>query len=459
VTGAGLAGVSVHVMKLLFALALLPVAAGCGSDDGARLDPPPPPAATRDGRWIQDVDYMTLQLARLHPNLFFATPRATFEAAAADLAAAIPRLADPEVVIGLMRLAALPGDAHTSLYGWAGFHRLPLRLARLADGLYVVAAEESLAAALGARVLAVGDVETAELETRAAALVSHENEAWLRVQVPQLLVITEVLAALGATDVTSGARVWLQPLQGGPFALDVAARTPLPVLVDLITASGAPVPLHQQRRNPNYWFTTLEGSRSVYLQYNRCRPGAEPFADFAARVFRVLDQGGADRLVVDVRDNGGGDTEIDDALIQGLQERPAWRRRGRLFCLIQGATFSAGMWTALELQRLGAVTVGAPTGGKPNSHGNARSLFLPNSQLEVGYSTRFNRLVEGADPPSVLPELPVEPTIDDLRLGRDPLLDAALGYAGQAKPGPPPWGLTAARSATDALHFGLRPAW
>ena len=108
--------------------------------------------------------------------------------------------------------------------------------------------------------------------------------------------------------------------------------------------------------------------------------------------------------------------------------RPFWRQRGRLFCLISGATFSAGMWTALELQRLGAITVGAPTGGKPNSHGNTRTLFLPNSLLRVTYSTRYFRRVEGSDPPSVLPEIPVEPTIDDLRLGRDPLLDAVLRF-------------------------------
>lgn len=427
VTGGWRVGVSYSVMKHLFILVFLLAAAACGGDEPAP-DPPPAPAATRDGRWIQDIDYMTGQLARLHPNLFFATPRATFDAAAEDLKAAVPRLADPDVVLGLMRLAALPGDGHTSVQSWGGFHRLPLRLTRLADGLYVVAAEAPLAGVLGARVLAIGNVEAADLERGAAPLVSHENDAWLRVQVPNLLVITEVLAALGATDTASGARVWLQPLQGAPLALDVAARAPLPALVDLTSASGAPVPLHEQRRNENYWSTTLEDSRSVYLQYNRCQDGPEPFGTFMARIFQTLDQGRADRLVVDVRHNGGGDSEVDNALIDGLASRPAWRRRGRLFCLISGETFSSGMWTALDLQRLGAVTVGAPTGGKPNSPGNVRSLFLPNSRLQVSYSTSFFRLVDGSDPPSVFPELPVEPTIDDLHLGRDPVLEAALGF-------------------------------
>jgi C-terminal processing protease CtpA/Prc len=147
-----------------------------------------------------------------------------------------------------------------------------------------------------------------------------------------------------------------------------------------------------------------------------------------ARIFQTLDQGRADRLVVDVRHNGGGNSEVDNALIEGLASRPAWRQRGRLFCLIEGTTFSAAMLTALDLQGLGAVMVGAPTGGKPNSHGNVRSLFLPNSRLAVSYSTSFFRRVAGSDPPSVFPDLPVEPTIDDLRLGRDPLLETAIRF-------------------------------
>ena len=90
---------------------------------------------------------------------------------------------DHELVAGLMRIAAVAGDGHTTVYRWRGFRYLPLALTRLADGLYVTAASAPLGASLGLRVVAVGDVTAAELEARAAPFVSHENEAWLRVQV------------------------------------------------------------------------------------------------------------------------------------------------------------------------------------------------------------------------------------------------------------------------------------
>jgi hypothetical protein len=170
--------------------------------------------------------------------------------------------------------------------------------------------------------------------------------------------------------------------------LDVNALATPPQLVDLTTASGAPLLLHQQRTGENDWLTLVEESRTLYLQYRRSQNAGETLAAVADRAFSLMDRGAADRLVVDVRHNGGGDSQVDDHLIDGLRSRSAWRQRGRLYCLTSGETFSSGMWTADDLRTLGAVLVGGLTGGKPNSYGNVATLQLPNSLLQVGYSTR-----------------------------------------------------------------------
>jgi hypothetical protein len=47
----------------------------------------------------------------------------------------------------------------------------------------------------------------------------------------------------------------------------------------------------------------------------------------------------------------------------------------------------------------------------------------------VGYSTRYYQIVSGSDPPWIAPDLAVEPTVADLRAGRDPLLEAAIADA------------------------------
>jgi hypothetical protein len=398
----------------------------CGGNDRPTPSAPPTPAATREERWVQDVDYLAAELPRLHPNLFFKASRSEFDAVVASVRASATTARDHELVAGLMRIAAVPGDGHTTVYRPRGFRYLPLALTRLADGLYVTAASASLVSSLGLRVVAIGDVAAGELEARAAPFVSHENDAWLRVQTTALLSIPEMLHVLGATGDPAAVSFRLEAGDGARVQLDVGALASPVALVDVAAAAGVPLPLHQQRTSENYWLTLVEETRTLYLQYRRCQNGSEPFTSLADRAFALMDRGSADRLVVDVRHNGGGDSRVDDHLIEGIESRSAWRQRGRLYCLIGGETFSSGLWTADDLRKLGALLVGSPTGGKPNSYGNPNSFQLTNSLLQVGYSTRYYQLISGSDPPWLAPELAVDETIADLRAGRDPLLEAAV---------------------------------
>jgi hypothetical protein len=405
------------------------VSVGC--DTAVAPSSLPSPASTREGRWIQDVDYLAGELARLHPNLFFHTSRADFERSVEEVRRAAPTAADHEMMVGLMRVAAVPGDPHTTLYAWEEFPKAPVRFTRLAAGLYVTSAEAQFAGALGARVLAFDRSAVGDAERAAATVVSHDNDAWLRDQLPRYLILPQVLHALRVTDDPAAMTLLLEDAAGARFNLQLPGTRSPTTLVDVTAVSGAPLPLFRQRVQENYWSTLIEESRTLYLQYNRCQNSAESFESMARRLLQQLDQGQADRLVVDLRLNAGGDSRVDDALISGLTDRPHWRTRGRLFALIGGATFSSALWTAIDLWKAGAILVGTPTGGTPNHYGQVSTFSLPNSRLRVGYSTRHFRLLSDSDPPSLMPEALVEPTIDDLRRGRDPVLEAATSWRGQ----------------------------
>ena len=57
--------------------------------------------------------------------------------------------------------------------------------------------------------------------------------------------------------------------------------------------------------------------------------------------------------------------------------------------------------------RLQAILVGEPPGERPNSYGEVRLLTLPNSRLDVQYSTRFFRMMKDSDPPALMPDIVV----------------------------------------------------
>jgi C-terminal processing protease CtpA/Prc len=132
-------------------------------------------------------------------------------------------------------------------------------------------------------------------------------------------------------------------------------------------------------------------------------------------------------VIVDLRFNGGGDSRVVKPLLDGLKARPALSQPGHLYALIGPHTFSSGLFAANSFHAsLHAVMVGEPVGNKPNHYGEARSFTLPNSMLNVHYSTKHFHMVRDGDPPSLEPDIAVPTSFEDYLAGRDRVLETAL---------------------------------
>jgi len=89
-------------------------------------------------------------------------------------------------------------------------------------------------------------------------------------------------------------------------------------------------------------------------------------------------------------------------------------------------TFSSALLNALELKTSTRATfVGEPTGGRPNHYGEVRTLFLANTGITVGYSTKYFRYSRD-DTDSMLPDVIIEPSIASFAAGSDPVVDWIL---------------------------------
>lgn len=408
--------------------------ASCGSPAGP--SPAPVRAATRDGRFVQDIELLAGDLARLHANLFFRTSRADFDREVEALKARVPELRDHEVVTGLLRIGALPGDGHTGVspFNYTGFRRLPLRLRFLSDGLVVTSAGPGAERLLGGRLLRIGALDQAAVLDRIAPVVSHDNQAGLEAQAPNYLTIPEILHAQRIVEDPERVPVAVSAPDGSIVQADLPALLPGQEGPFQDAIEGA-LPLYRQRPQENYWYTWMEPD-VIFVQYNRCQNApADPMSAFAQRVFDEVDRRPPRAFVVDLRANPGGDSSVADPLMQGLRARRDLADSGRLFALIGKNTFSSGMLNAITLRReIGAVLVGEPTGGKPNAYGEVRTFTLPNSALTVAYSTRFFRLLPDSDPDSLFPEITAAVSSADYRAGRDPALEAIatrLGLPGR----------------------------
>ena len=369
--------------------------------------------------WREDLAFLAAELPRRHVEPFFRTPEAEFRAAVAALDAELPRLDDARAIAGLARIVASLGDGHTSVRFPADPAPVALALMWFPEGIFVFGAPRAHPWAVGARVVAIGGTPIDDAIAKVTPLVAHDNASHRRALLPRAL--TQPLVLAGA-DVAPLADTITYELE-----LPDGSRRPL-ALAPGGKAAAAPGEVPLSRRHPqlHYWNDWLADERTVYFQYNVCAddPKQQPFARFAAGMLAFLDQQPVERVIIDLRYNGGGSSEILRPLIEGLVARADGFGPGRLFVVIGRHTFSSAVLNALELdRRTSAILVGEPSGGKPSHHGEVKTMTLPRSGLVVQYSTKFFR-AEGHDGDAIEPELRVEPTAAAWFAGGDPALEA-----------------------------------
>src|SRR2546426_4403267 len=378
--------------------------------------------------WRADLRYLAAEFPRRHINAFHTITRERFAEEVEHLDAAIPRLTNDESVVGLMRTVALVGDGHTHLDLPPSFPRYPIELHWFGDELRVVAAGAPYHAALGARVSAIGDVSLADLMKRTTELVPRgETAGWTRETAAMQLTSPEVLHGLGV----------IADRQRAPFVLENAASERMTVTVSPARigdfsswrmAGGDTPPLYLRRLNEQWWTEFLPDTQTVYFSF-RAYPQEAEFRERAAALAKLLDESHAHRLVIDLRRNQGGDFQRFRAfLLPIIEARPAINRAGGLFVIIGPGTFSAAGVSALDLRnRAQAILVGVPAGVRPNHYGDHEEFRLPNSGLRISYATQYHQFSAATDS-EITPDKRIEPTWEEFRAGRDPVMEWILSY-------------------------------
>jgi hypothetical protein len=388
--------------------------------------PYPRPAATRDARWQQDVRYLGSELARLHVNAFHTTPEETYRAEIDRLEAAVPELSDAQLAVEMMRMTAMVGDAHTrfSADGRIPLDTLPVDLRWYSDGLYVRGISPLYPSGLGARVVKIGALSAEEAYQAVLPFIPHENDAWARLQGQNYLNLREVLAAIGASPGPGPVMFTLERTPGQAFTLEIAPLEPGET-VDYLSAVEHPA-FYQSRPDEYFWFDYREDTRSLYFRYAAC-VDVLGFRTLMQDLWKVVDEQPVERLIVDLRANGGGNSfQFERYFMPGLAAHPQLDHPDKLFVLIDRGTFSSASDNAVYLRlHSQARFVGEPTGGKPNSYGEVRQFRLPNSRASVSYSTNYFQLME-IDPDSLEPDVYVPVPAEAAFSGQDPLLEMLI---------------------------------
>jgi hypothetical protein len=389
-------------------------------------------------RWNDDLDVLAREMPALHANLFHMMSHQRFDEAIAELRRRLPTLDQHQVVVELMRLAAAVGDGHTGVMPWrqpAGFHTLPVSLYHFAEGYHVRAARRDHMSLLGGRVSRVGGVPIEEAQRLLATLIGRDNEQGIPMYAPLLMVMPEVLHALGLSDDPRHAEL---TIDDDAVMLDSAG--PFPLLSDSAPAESLwgprdgwvdlrdSTPEWLSRLSETYWFSYLPEGRLLYCQLNAVREREEPFDAFFARMLAAADAEGARRLVLDLRHNNGGDGDYVPAIVRPLL-RSRFDERGGLYVITSRRTFSAAQMLICELEKWTfPIFVGEPAASRGNHFGDSEDLVLPHHRITVRVSSLWWQLWDPRETrPWIEVDLPAPLTVEAYRDGRDPALEAITG--------------------------------
>ncbi|MDC8003914.1 S41 family peptidase [Aureisphaera galaxeae] len=400
-------------------------------------------------KWRSDLVKMHNELKERHVDIYHTVSEESLDSAVNLLYEDIPQLSTSQILVRIAQIVAMIGDGHTSFYpSWQKkkeFHVYPIKFWSFSDGIYVTSTTEDYKEFLGKKLMGIDRTPIDEVFDKISTIVGADNDMEYVYSVPFGIPWAELLYVLGIADSHEKAEfhfengsTTLLPLTFKKWrnAEYITANTMYPngkspsQRVEALFATPLIVDSLKFKKRPRYyWYKHLEEENAIFFQYNVCwdQKDRPSFATMMDNMFRELEETNTERLIIDLRQNTGGEPMIAQPLIDALKERKAYVDEGRVFVLVSRRTFSAALTNAVHLRKVGARTVGEAPRGKPNNPSEGRDIDLKSTKIWLTVSTQFVERDPDLGDQDYLPiDIKYDMPFDDFRNARDGAFHKAM---------------------------------
>ena len=379
------------------------------------------PEFTND--WDEDVYYFGKNLEKEHADLFFNISKSEFDKDILTLRNETNNLEDQKIINELLKITSKIGDSHTQLEFRSRFSPLPFGIGWFDDGIFFTEIDANNLAHLGKEIISVNGTPILEVIDAFRSLITYENESNFKNQVVNYLTYIEFYNELGFNN--SSSKITFKLDDGNEY---IAEK----ITIETFKLFHSETPIFLKNRGKFYWFEELTDHDLIYIQYNSCHEQSTfSFQAFTNQIKEAISNNiDISKLVIDMRHNGGGNSSIMKPLINELENYIKNDRftKDDIYLIVGRNTFSSALLNSIEIkEKIDNVVLGEPTGGKPNHFGEVKSFNLPNSKLQVYYSTKYFELNDDNED-SFIPDITVEYNFTHFNVGVDPVLEMIKNF-------------------------------
>ena len=398
-------------------------------------------------KWRSDLVKLHEKLKERHVDIYRKISKDSLDKEVDLLYEEIPQLNTGQILVRISQIVAKIGDGHTSFYPgnqkkkWFGF--FPVKFWQFPDGIYVISTTEAYKEFLGQRLIKIENTPIDEVFDKLSTTIGADNDMEYIYSIPFLIPRPEFLHVLGITPSSDKAEFHFENGSATLYSMTlkkwrdqvdyICANEIYPngkspsQRIEFLFATRFTLDSLKERRY--YWFTHRKNENALFLQYNQCwdQKNRPTFATVNDNMFKRLDETNAERLIIDLRQNTGGEPLIAKPLIEELQKRKKYVDEGRVFVLVGRRTFSAALTNAAQLRQLGVRTVGEAPRGKPNNPSEGRDIDLKSTKIWATVSTQFLERDPALGDQDYLPiDIKCAMTFDDYQKANDEALKKAL---------------------------------
>lgn len=372
-------------------------------------------------QWIEDIDYLAEELPKRQIDFDSITDEEEFNRKIEALKKDVPKLNDDEIEVEISKILASIGVSHTSMALNIEYY-YPIKFYWFEEGIYLINTTEDYKEAINSKLIKINGMDIDGIVDSISPVIAAENDTWQKVRVIEHIKYSDVLYGLGITDTKESATFTFENLNGEVFDIKINAFKDLNEIEYIVDLEELPYYIYNKSEE-YYWYKYLPEQKIVYFQYHQCFDMEEKsFSDFNKELFDFIDNNSVDRLIVDLRRNAGGHSNIFEPFLEEIKRYPNLNKEENLYVLVGRSTFSSGVSAAVDLFSFtNATFIGEQMGGEKTLYGEMFSFELENSGITIYYTVK--KLEALYIRSTFILDIPIEYSIEDYINGVDPAME------------------------------------